>query len=201
VSIIDHEGVIPMDKKKAVNENSAKTFADVIAMLQDMGNLSKTRRRDLISALKSMARFIDMDISLVPANTEWLRQRLRRVHTRQLRVSEKHFQNVKSAVISALKMTNNNNTRLAAFPKMSSEFEALYQSIPDRMMGYKLSRFSGSVVNVACPQKTSQTPPLRNLKPQSLRRPFTKTQARLPARPFWYGTRCEASFLGGLGRN
>ena len=130
-----------MSRKKEVNESTAKTFADVIAALQDTQDLSKTRRRDLISALRSMARFIDKDAALIPANTEWLRQRLRQVHPRQLRVSEKHFQNVKSAVIAALKMTIGNNKRLAAFPKMTPEFGHLYQAIPDRMMGYKLSRF------------------------------------------------------------
>jgi integrase len=130
-----------MSKKKVVSENSPKTFAEVIAVLQDMDDLSKTRRRDLISALRSMARFIDKDVGLVPANTEWLRQRLRQLHPRQVRVSEKHFQNVKSAVIAALKMTSGNNKRLAAFPEMTSEFDHLYQAIPDRMIGYKLSRF------------------------------------------------------------
>jgi hypothetical protein len=141
VSIIDQEGVIPMSKKKEDSKSTAKTFADIIAALQDIEGLSKTRRRDLISALRSMARFIDKDVALIPANTEWLRQRLRQVHLRQLRVSEKHFQNVKSAVIAALKMTIGNNKRLAAFPEMTSEFVHLYQTIPDRMIGYKLSRF------------------------------------------------------------
>ena len=130
-----------MSKKKEDSKSTAKTFADVIAVLQNIEDLSKTRRRDLISALRSMARFVEKDVALIPANTEWLRQRLRQVHPRQLRVSEKHFQNVKSAVMAALKMTIGNNKRLAAFPEMTPEFDHLYQAIPDRMMGYKLSRF------------------------------------------------------------
>jgi hypothetical protein len=141
VTIIDQEGVIPMRKKKDTSENSAKTFAEIITVIQDIEELSKTRRRDLISALRSMARFIDKDVSIIPANTEWLRQRLRQIHPRQFRISEKHFQNVKSATIAALKMTIGNNKRLAAFPQMTPEFDHLYRSIPDRMMGYKLSRF------------------------------------------------------------
>jgi hypothetical protein len=130
VTIIDQEGVIPMSKKKNDNESTAKTFADVITVIQNLEELSKTRRRDLISALRSMARFIEKDIELIPANTEWLRQRLRQIHPRQLRVSEKHFQNVKSAVIAALKMTIGNNKRLSAFPEMTPEFDHLYQAIP-----------------------------------------------------------------------
>ena len=116
------------------------TFADAIATIEHLQDLTPTRRRDLISALKTMARFIGREVDHVPANTEWLRQRLRQVHPRQLQVSDKHFQNVKSAVLSALRMTVSNNKRHAAFPDMSEAFQALFESIPDRMQSYKLSR-------------------------------------------------------------
>jgi integrase len=117
------------------------TFADVIKAIEAMPGLKHRQRRDLISALRTMARFINRDPDQVPANTEWLRQRLRQLHHRQLRVSDKRFQNVKSAVLSALQMTVSNNKRHAAFPEISDEFKALYEAIPDRMMSYKLSRF------------------------------------------------------------
>ncbi len=116
------------------------TFADVIDAIERMDDLTRTRRRDLISALKTMARFIGRDVDHVPANTEWLRQRLRQTHPRQLRVSDKHFQNVKSAVLSALRMTVSNNKRHAAFPEMTAAFRALFEAVPDRMQSYKLSR-------------------------------------------------------------
>jgi len=116
------------------------TFADAIATIEHLQDLTPTRRRDLISALKTMARFIGREVDHVPANTEWLRQRLRQVHPRQLQVSDKHFQNVTSAVLSALRMTVSNNKRHAAFPDMSEAFQALFESIPDRMQSYKLSR-------------------------------------------------------------
>jgi len=116
------------------------TFADAIATIEHLQDLTPTRRRDLISALKTMARFIGREVDHVPANTEWLRQRLRQVHPRQLQVSDKHFQNVKSAVLFALRMTVSNNKRHAAFPDMSAAFQALFESVPDRMQSYKLSR-------------------------------------------------------------
>ena len=124
----------------ATIETPNPTFADVILAIEAMSDLRPRQRRDLISALRSMARFIDRDPDLVPANTEWLRQRLRQLHTRQLRVSEKRFQNVKSSVMSALRMTVLNNKRLSAFPEMSAAFQKLYEAIPDRMLSYKLSR-------------------------------------------------------------
>jgi integrase len=117
------------------------TFEDVIEALSAMPNLTPARRRDLVSGLRTMARFIGRDIEQVPANTEWLRQRLRQLHPRQLGVSEKRFQNVKSAVLTALRMAVANNKRLAAFPEMSAAFQELYDAVTDRMAGYKLSRF------------------------------------------------------------
>ena len=67
------------------------TFADVIDAIERMDDLTRTRRRDLISALKTMARFIGRDVDHVPANTEWLRQRLRQTHPRQLRGQREAF--------------------------------------------------------------------------------------------------------------
>lgn len=121
-------------------DQTTPTFADVIDAIVGMQDLARTRRRDLISALKTMARFIAREVEHVPANTEWLRQRLRQTHPRQLRVSEKHFQNVKSAVLSALRMTVSNNKRHAAFPEMAAAFQCLFEAVPDRMQSYKLSR-------------------------------------------------------------
>ena len=117
------------------------TFADIIEYLEAEDGLTKIRRRDLISALRSMARFFHKEIDQVPANTEWLRQRLRRFHPRQAGVSDKHFANVKSAVIAAIKRAGVTNKRVDAFPNMSKSFQELYDAVPDRLLGYKLSRF------------------------------------------------------------
>jgi len=117
------------------------TFADIIEYLEAADSLTKIRRRDLISALRTMARFFHKEIDQVPANTEWLRQRLRQFHPRQAGVSDKHFANVKSAVIAAIKLVGVKNKRVNAFPDMSEAFQELYDAVPDRLLGYKLSRF------------------------------------------------------------
>lgn len=116
------------------------SLADVIEALETATDMTATQRRDAVSALRSMARYIGRDPDAVPANTEWLRQRLRQLHPRQLGVSEKRFQNVKSAVLTVLRMTVTNNKRHNAFTAMSPAFEALYRSVPAPTEGYKLSR-------------------------------------------------------------
>ena len=56
-------------------------------------------------------------------------------------MSDKHFANVKSAVIAAIKRAGVTNKRVDAFLNMSKAFQELYDAVPDRLLGYKLSRF------------------------------------------------------------
>jgi integrase len=137
MSIFVQAGVITMPN----TTRTPTTFADIIEYLEAADSLTKIRRRDLISALRTMARFFHKEIDQVPANTEWLRQRLRQFHPRQAGVSDKHFANVKSAVIAAIKLVGVKNKRVNAFPDMSEAFQELYDAVPDRLLGYKLSRF------------------------------------------------------------
>lgn len=109
--------------------------------IREMDELSKSRRRDIISALRSMAKFFGLRLEEVPANTNWLRHRLRQFHPKQAGISEKYLANTKSAVLAALKLTGSNNTHTAWQPTMNDAFQALYDDIPDRLQGYKLSRF------------------------------------------------------------
>jgi integrase len=129
-----------MTTKKIIAADAPKTFAEVIVKLENLEGLSKTRRRDLISAMNAMARFLDKPTDQLEANINLLRQRLRQFHPRQARVSEKTYANVKSAVLSALKLTGANNKRAAGSPPMSEGFQILYDAIPDQLIGYKLSR-------------------------------------------------------------
>ena len=130
-----------MPNRASVTKSASLTFADIITIIEAMDELTKTRRRDLISGLRTMARLLGKEPSAIPANTEWLRQRLRQFHPKQANISEKHFANVKSAVMAAIKTAGVRNKRVDAFPNMNPRFQNLYDAIPDRMLGYKLSRF------------------------------------------------------------
>jgi len=138
---IDQEGDVTMTKKSKIDPSAPQTFEDVIEFIQTMNKLSKSRRRDLISALRSMAKFFDLRPGEVPANANWLRQRLRQFHPKQAGIGDKYFANVKSAILAALKLTGANNKKTAWQPPMNDAFKNLYDQIPDRLLGYKLSRF------------------------------------------------------------
>jgi len=54
VSTIGQEGDIPMTTKPLNTAPAPKTFSDVMERIREMDELSKSRRRDIISALRSM---------------------------------------------------------------------------------------------------------------------------------------------------
>ena len=129
-----------MTKTLKIDPTAPQSFADVIGLIQVMDDLSKSRRRDLVSALRSMAKFFDLQPEQVPANANWLRQRLRQFHPKQAGISDKYFANLKSAVLASLKLSGANNKQTAWQPPMSDAFKDLYDRVSDQLLGYKLSR-------------------------------------------------------------
>ena len=69
----------------------APMFADVIEMLDTVDGLSPSRRRDLRSGLKTMARLISRDPAEIPANINWVHIRIRRIHPAAHRISKKRW--------------------------------------------------------------------------------------------------------------
>ncbi len=130
-----------MADNKMKNDEGPKTFANVIETIADRKDLTSSRSRDLISSLRRMAKYLDLPIAEVPANTRWLRQRLRQFHPLQSGVTEKSLATVKSGVLAALKLAGSNNGLTDWQPKMSDSFQALYDAVPDLQQSYKLSRF------------------------------------------------------------
>ena len=137
VSNNDHEGIITMTNP---NRDSPEMFADVINRIQSDLTLSATKRRDCVSALKSLARMLDLDPSQIPANTDWLRQRLKSFHPKQARISDKRYANIKSCVAFALRHTGAGTRRAGWLQPMSPEWKRLYHRAGTDKSRYKLSR-------------------------------------------------------------
>ena len=80
------------------------TLADLIQALDGNDRLSKTRRRDLISAVKTTARLLNRNPPEIPAEAKGLRERLARIHPTQANMTGKRLANVKSDLAAALKL-------------------------------------------------------------------------------------------------
>ena len=109
-------GIITRNDPK---RDSPVNCTDVINLIQSDLSLSATKRRDCVSALKSLARMLDLDPSQVPANTDWLRQRLKSFHPKQARISDKRYANIRSCVTFALRHTGAGTKRAGWLSPMS----------------------------------------------------------------------------------
>lgn len=79
------------------------TLAEAIERITADAELSATRRRDLASALRTIARALGHPPEILPASVHWLRPRLERLHHAQLGLSAKRWRNVVSDAIAALR--------------------------------------------------------------------------------------------------
>ena len=73
---------------------AAATLAEVIETVRTHPDLAPTRRRDLISALRTTARLCHMSPAQLPAEPRDLRHRLRDLHPAAVGMSGKRFRNV-----------------------------------------------------------------------------------------------------------
>ncbi|WP_404862922.1 tyrosine-type recombinase/integrase [Georhizobium sp. MAB10] len=118
------------------------TLGDVISGLEAKTDLSTTKRRDLISAVRTAARLLHRSPDDLPASVEALRDRLADIHPVQASISAKRLANVKSDLVAAIEMTATIcRIRKRQRPR-SAAWTTLVQSTPQKWQAYTLSRFS-----------------------------------------------------------
>ena len=99
------------------------------------------RRREICSAITTVAKWLNMPPEMIPAAMSYLRPRLSRLHPIQLGVSERRIQNVRSLLLSAFRIAGI-STKLAPYmAKMSSGWQQLWDLMEgDRYARTELSR-------------------------------------------------------------
>ena len=117
-------------------------LSDVIKQLDNVGGLSTTRRRDLKSAIRAIARLVKKSPETTPANINWLHVRLRRVHPSQHGISKKRFQNIKSDALKALELTGASRDRKNWLRKPNAAWQDLLNRVPDKHDRWKLTQLA-----------------------------------------------------------
>ncbi len=118
------------------------SLADVLAQLETVEGLSPTRRRDLRSALTSIARLIGRRAEEVPANLNWLRIRVRRIHPAAHDLSKKRWSNIRSDALKALEVTGCSRMRADWLCPPSPAWQALLDRIADKHDLWKLTQLA-----------------------------------------------------------
>lgn len=117
-------------------------LSDVIAQIDGMIDLKPTRRRDLKSALNTIARLLSKTPDRVPANINWLHIRLRRVAPAAHNMSAKRFKNIKSDAIKALELTGCSRERADWLRPPCPAWQALLDRVADKHDLWKLTQLA-----------------------------------------------------------
>ena len=117
------------------------TLADVLARLQQDEDLRPTRRRDLCSAVRRLAKLLHREPVMLPARVSALRHGINDIHPVHAGVSEKTLQNIKSSVLAAFRHLGISSDTQDMASHLSPNWRSLFASLPEKTMRYGLSRF------------------------------------------------------------
>lgn len=105
------------------------TFADLILRLKSDETLSPTRRRDLISGLTRIAKFLNRPPHDVPCHGRWLQPKLSKLSAPALGLSEKGLQNAISNARAAMAHAGLVERRSNRIADLSPEWRVLWERV------------------------------------------------------------------------
>ena len=124
-----------------VGSTTAPTLADVQIYIEDNTSLPATRRRDLRSAIKVVARVLDREPGRIPALPSKLREELAKVSPAAHRISAKTWATIRSNVLSAIELSGVAKIVRTSRHTVSPEWDALAKRLPTERLRHGLSRF------------------------------------------------------------
>ena len=135
IEVSRHPAAAPLQTASGVN------LADVMACLEAHPALSPRQRREMVSALRTIARLMGTDLSAIPADPPGLRRRLEAVSPAAGGLSQGRWNNIRSLTLAALK-----HAGVQTMPGRSREpllpaWETLRAGLPDATFRHGLSRF------------------------------------------------------------
>jgi site-specific recombinase XerD len=118
------------------------SVADLRQRIESRHDLPLLRRRDMASAIRTLAGWFNLPEENVPASAKYIREKLARVHAITTSVSPRRIQNVRSLVLAAMREAGL-STKLASY---AAPFSAEWQRLWDLLEGdtyakTELSRF------------------------------------------------------------
>lgn len=135
----------------------------VITQIDGMADLTPTRRRDLKSALSTIARLLGKAPNRVPANINWIYIRLRRVAPAAHNMSAKRFKNIKSDAIKALALTGCSRERADWLRPPCPAWQALLDRVTDKHDLWKLTQLAQYCSALSVPPNAMNDDHIRGL--------------------------------------
>jgi integrase len=119
----------------------ALTFADLIAAIEINQTLGWSKRRDLCSALRSVASWLNRAPAEVPASAEFVRRGLDQFHPDHSQITRKRIQNASALIKQAFRLSGIIESRATYLSPLLPGWRALYDRLPENGDRYGLSRF------------------------------------------------------------
>jgi integrase len=115
-----------MSSKNPFADPSLLNFAELQAQVLVNDTLSYPRRREMASAINTVAAWFNLPLDMIPASTSFLRDRFKHVHPAHVNVSKRRVQNVRSLIMAAFR-AEGITTKLATYmTPMAPAWKALW---------------------------------------------------------------------------
>lgn len=136
-----------LDQSRKPDESAAQaagqTLADVIAQLEADQSLAAPRKREMLSALRSICRILTAASQPLSAEPRLLRQHLDGVSHMSAGLSRGRWNNIRSLTLAALKHAGVRTMVRGRRQPLALAWQALRVQLPDKRFEYGLSRFMG----------------------------------------------------------
>jgi len=117
-------------------------MADITERISADSQLSKIRKRDLVSAIKRFCQMLGRDLSFMTADIRVLKNAFESLHPAQLGVSRKTLQTIKSNVLSAIRHATGNKAGVSNLQKLHPVWQDHMDKLPSRRFRAALSRLA-----------------------------------------------------------
>ena len=105
------------------------SLAQLKARLEQDSDLSARQQREMMSAINTTAKWLDLPAEMIPASAQFLRGKFQGIHPAHHHVTERRVQNIKSLILSAMR-SQGLSTKLASYlAEMSPPWMELWDII------------------------------------------------------------------------
>ena len=129
-------------ERRGAAPETPRTLATVLTALETEGELSKTRRRDLRSAIKRVAELLRNVPAAIPLVMENVQAELGAVNPIAVGLSPKRFSNIRSDFVAAVKASGVISKKLNVNAALSPDWVDFFSHLASRKAHLGLSRLA-----------------------------------------------------------
>lgn len=124
----------------SIGSQSVCNLAQVLDRLNEMPDLSARQRGEMASALRTIGRVLNRDLSAVPASPAWLREHLSAVSPAAHDIGKARWRNIRSLTNTALTLAEVKRLPGRSKQPMGSAWQALYDQLTRPALRHSLCR-------------------------------------------------------------